>query len=174
MHELTSSENEYTLLNGLSVVYIDVRLHALSHLRCLLGPDNSTASPDFGSEFPQLRWSRTRCANSNTMNGFIATRLHDSDFRREPTMTMEQKGLLSEERDDDKDTESQQSGADSVCRPQVLKQSWLPAVLVLYSLVVTGFLIIPHLSIASRLRLPYCKLPRTRFNFAIAATKTKA
>jgi hypothetical protein len=71
-------------------------------------------------------------------------------------MSFENKRLLDEEHNGVTDVESQDSESLTRKMAGVVKKSWLPAALVVYSLLATGFLIIPHLGAESRLHAPYC------------------
>lgn len=80
-------------------------------------------------------------------------------------MALEQKYLLSAEQEDDTDTESQSHGCSSSHHNETLKRSWLPAVLIVYSLVTTAFLVLPHVYHQPKVLLPYCK-----FSYSCART----
>jgi hypothetical protein len=71
-------------------------------------------------------------------------------------MTFENEKLLDEEHKQVTDVESQDSDSLTWKTAGVVNKSWLPAALVVYSLLATALLIIPHLGASSRLLAPYC------------------
>lgn len=73
-------------------------------------------------------------------------------------MSVEQKHLLGNELDDGVDTESQQSEISSYGMEMSSKRSWTPVALVVYSLIATALLIIPHLHQPRTPHTPYCKI----------------
>jgi hypothetical protein len=72
-------------------------------------------------------------------------------------MMLEHKHLLSEEHGDEIDSESQKGRSSADGTVVIARKGWLPAVLVVYSLLVTALSIIPHLNPSSRLSRPYCE-----------------